>query len=120
MLNCVIIIAGAAAQVTGTVFADVNGNTVFDAGDTAIPGATVQLVSGSRVIATTQADANGLYAFTSQPIGSYSVVITPAAGFFSDTPGSVTAALHAGAPIVVNFGLVPASALGSLLRRRRK
>ncbi len=108
-------VAGAAAQVTGTVFLDTNQNATFDAGDTVIPAATVQLLSGNRIVATTRSDANGLYAFTSQPLGPYSVVVTPATGFFGDTPASVATILAGGSAIVVNFGEIPAGALGSLV-----
>jgi uncharacterized repeat protein (TIGR01451 family) len=108
-------VAGAAAQVVGTVFLDSNQNMVFDAGDIPASGVTVQLLSGSRVVATTQTDSSGRYAFTSEPLGTYSVVVTPAPGLFGDTPSSVSATLSAGSPVVANFGEVPAGALGSLV-----
>jgi streptogramin lyase/N-acetylneuraminic acid mutarotase len=44
-------------------------------GTTPLPGATVQLFSGSSLVATTTADANGQFAFPSAAPGVYTVVV---------------------------------------------
>ena len=62
------------------VWNDANGNGVQDAGETGINGVTVQLLSGSTVIATTTTSGNGNYTFANLVAGTYTVkvVIRPA------------------------------------------
>jgi uncharacterized repeat protein (TIGR01451 family) len=105
---------GAAAQLAGTVYTDNNQNALYDAGDTPVVGATVQLLIGNKVVATTVTSATGTYTFTSEPPGAYSVAVTPAAGTLPDTPSPVNVTLG-GNMSTVNFGQVPASAVGALL-----
>ncbi len=105
---------GAAAQLTGTVYTDNNQNAQFDAGDTPVAGATVQLLIGNRVVATTVASASGAYTFTREPPGAYTVAVTPAAGNLADTPSPVSVSLGS-ALSIVNFGQISARALGALL-----
>lgn len=50
-------------EVDGIVYLDHNENDVFDAGDEYIDGATVELLSGNTIIATTTTDVNGYYTF---------------------------------------------------------
>jgi uncharacterized repeat protein (TIGR01451 family) len=106
--------SGAAAQLTGTVYIDNNQNALYDSGDTPVVGATVQLLIGSKVVATALTSATGTYTFTSEPPGAYTVAVAPAAGNLPDTPSPVNVTLG-GALSTVNFGQIPASAVGALL-----
>ncbi len=106
---------GAAAQLAGTVYTDNNQDAAFDAGDTPIVGATVELIIGNRVVATTQTTSTGAYTFAGQPPGGYTVAVTPQPGNLADTPASVLVTLGGGTVGSVNFGEIPASAVGSLL-----
>jgi uncharacterized repeat protein (TIGR01451 family) len=108
-------IIGAAAQLTGAVFVDNNQNAVFDSGDTPLPGAAVQLFIGTRLIATTSTGANGSYTFSGQAAGSYTVAVVPLSGNVGDTPSPVKVVLGGAEDVIVNFGQIPSSALGSLV-----
>jgi uncharacterized repeat protein (TIGR01451 family) len=105
---------GAAAQLTGTVYTDNNQDALFDAGDTPIAGATVELLIGNRVVATTLTTATGAYTFTGQTPGTYSVAVVLLPGNLADTPSPVPVTLGNGVG-VVNFGQIPASAAGALV-----
>jgi large repetitive protein len=108
-------ITGTAAQLTGVVFVDTNRNGAYDAGDTPIAGTTVQLFSGTRLVASTITAANGSYSFAGQPAGAYSVVVAPLPGNASDTPSPQKVTLGGTAVIVANFGQIHAGASGSLV-----
>jgi uncharacterized repeat protein (TIGR01451 family) len=108
-------ITGSAAEIQGTVYLDNNQDGAFDAGDTPVAGATVSLLSGSRVIATSSTDATGYYSFTAEPAGSYNVAVTPAGAYLASTPASVAVTLTGGAPVTVNFGEIPTAAVGALV-----
>jgi len=108
-------VSGAPAQVMGSVYIDNNQDALFDAGDTPIAGAIVQLFIGSRLIATTTTNATGAYTFTSQVSGSYSVAAAPLPGNLSDTPTPVTVMIGGLTAAVVNFGQIPAGAVGALV-----
>jgi hypothetical protein len=64
-----------------TIWRDVNGDGVQQAGEAGIPGVPVQLLDPltGRVIATTVTDAQGRYIFPGLPLGSYAVRIDPQA-----------------------------------------
>jgi uncharacterized repeat protein (TIGR01451 family) len=106
--------SGAAAQLTGTVYTDNNQDALYDSGDTPIAGATVELLIGNHVVATTLTSATGAYTFTSQPPGAYSVAVAPSPGNIADTPASVAVSLGSGVGSV-NFGQIPATAVGVLV-----
>jgi uncharacterized repeat protein (TIGR01451 family) len=107
-------ITGAGSSLTGTVFIDNNQDRVLDSGDTPVADVTVELFSGSRLVASVVTGTAGTYEFPKQPSGTYTVTVTPGHGYVSDTPTPVAIALG-GAPQVVNFGWIPAGAAGSLV-----
>ena len=56
------------------MFLDLNGNAVYDSGDTLLVGVTIRLLDGSgNLLQTTTTDDNGDYAFTDLTPGVYSV-----------------------------------------------
>ncbi|MCC6501452.1 MAG: sortase [Anaerolineales bacterium] len=90
------------------VYVDANGNGTFDAGDTPLPGATVQLFAsngttginvGADGILGTADDgsggvttgAGGTYQFSGLPAGDYIVRVTPPAGYLSTVDTAVPA-----------------------------
>lgn len=77
------------------VWNDLNGNGIQDAGEPGIAGVTLTLtgttVGGVSVSHTTTTDANGNYLFTEHP-GTYTVTITPPAGYIATSTGQGTPA----------------------------
>ena len=79
-------------NIVGTVFLDLNGNSVWDAGEPGVLGATVELLgspeppqqqkaaaslpAGLTTLLTTTSDANGNYAFNNLPAGTFYVRAT--------------------------------------------
>jgi uncharacterized repeat protein (TIGR01451 family) len=62
-----------AASIGDTVWQDLDGDGVQDAGEPGLPGVTVELLnSGASVIATDVTDANGNYLFDGLSAGTYS------------------------------------------------
>ena len=55
---------------SGTVWFDTNHDRVLDPGETRLAGWIVELVQGGAVVASTQSDANGAYAFSDLTPGS--------------------------------------------------
>ncbi|WP_338663291.1 SdrD B-like domain-containing protein [Pararoseomonas sp. SCSIO 73927] len=69
------------ATVSGAVFTDSNGDGIRGTGDTAVAGATVQLVNTSgAVVATTTSSATGAYSFTGVAPGTYQVQFVAPSG----------------------------------------
>ncbi|MGO9718130.1 MAG: SdrD B-like domain-containing protein [Steroidobacteraceae bacterium] len=108
-------ITGAAAALSGMVFVDNNQDAIFDTGDSPVPGATVQLLSGTRLVASALTNGAGVYTFTIQAPGQYSLAVVPPKGFVPDTPSPVAVTLGGATPAAVNFGLIPAGAVGALV-----
>lgn len=59
------------------VFADNNGNGIFDAGDDPLFGVTVELYKNGVLLKTTTTDANGNYSFDNLGPGDYGVRVDP-------------------------------------------
>ncbi|MBO0948159.1 SdrD B-like domain-containing protein [Fibrella forsythiae] len=83
------------ASLGDKVFADVNRNGVYDAGDAPIAGVTVTLISSGTVVAVTTTASSGTgigcYSFTGLTPGvPYSVSFTTPAGYTATTPLSST------------------------------
>jgi SdrD B-like domain len=74
-------------RIFGSVFVDVNGNGVLDAGEGPQAGVTVQLVNtGSGQTLTTTTAADGTYLFDGLSAGTYTVSETPPTGFTQTAP----------------------------------
>jgi uncharacterized repeat protein (TIGR01451 family) len=69
---------------------------------------------GNHVVATTLTSAGGAYTFAGQPSGAYTVAVVLLPGYLADTPSPVPVTLGSSLGIV-NFGQIPAGAVGSLL-----
>jgi protocatechuate 3,4-dioxygenase beta subunit len=75
------------------VWEDANNNGVFDTAELPLAGVAVALVDASgAVVATTATTGSGGYLFTNLTPGSYTVRVTPPAGYVSSTgtPNSAT------------------------------
>jgi Ca2+-binding RTX toxin-like protein/protocatechuate 3,4-dioxygenase beta subunit len=66
------------ASIGDRVWEDVNGDGLQNDGATGIVGATVQLLDGNTVIATTTTGADGFYEFTGLAPGAYRIQVLPA------------------------------------------
>ena len=75
-------------QIGDTIWNDLDGDGIQDAGEPGIPGVTVELDppagvdlgNGPGVPVTVVTDANGHYLFDNLPAGDYTVTVTPPAG----------------------------------------
>ena len=70
------------ASISGRVYADMNNNSSYDAGEPLLAGVTIYLLdgSGNRTVSTTT-DAEGKYAFTDLKPGVYGVEEIQPAGY---------------------------------------
>lgn len=93
-------------SISGTIFFDVNGDGVYNAGEFGLPNVTVYLYSGSIIVDSTLTDASGFYKFTSLNAGSYSVkVIDPYLLVLTTPPNPRPVTLASGENKVnINFG----------------
>lgn len=102
------------SSVSGTVFNDLNGNGVRDAGEPGIPGVAVTLdaagpdgVVGSAddvPAGATVTDGAGGYSFASVAPGAYVVTETDPAGFTSTTPNEQAVSVPPGGVASAQFG----------------
>jgi protocatechuate 3,4-dioxygenase beta subunit len=78
------------ASITGSTFFDANRNGVNDAGDSLLPGSTVELLNaaGTSVLATTTTNTSGAYSFTGLNPGTYEVEFLTPAGDTLTTQGA--------------------------------
>jgi hypothetical protein len=85
-------------SISGTVWQDLNGNGVIDAGDLPLANArVVATVNGITVAGPVFTGANGIYSFTNLPPGTYLVTQTPPANYqnvaaFAGTGGALISA----------------------------
>jgi hypothetical protein len=102
------------AELTGTVFSDINGNGVQDAGESPLADQYVYLQDddANAIIASTTTDANGYFAFKDVQVGTYSVVLfipsgytvtTPAQGQWTVTKGEIFANNNFGLQKIINL-----------------
>jgi uncharacterized surface anchored protein len=91
--------------VNGEVWSDTNANGAMDAGENALTGVTVNLVSGITTLRSTTTDANGNYSFTGLNPGSYSVQFVAPTGDLFSTPSSDAFTLTSGQSDSFNAGV---------------
>ena len=78
-------------SIRGSAFADADDNGLWDAGEAALSGVQVDLLSASgEMIATTATDADGAYAFEGLAPGAYSVRFTARGRCFSGTSATAS------------------------------
>jgi serine protease AprX len=92
-------------RIGGTMFNDINGNGVKDAGELPIAGATIHLMGAATKFTLTNASGN--YSFDSLAIGSYTVTEDVPAGWIQTIPsGSFSLTLLHGVDTAgLNFGI---------------
>ena len=91
------------ALILGSVFKDMNGNGLREAGELGIPGVTVTL----DVTETTTTDEYGRYSFAVDSAGIHSVAESDLPGYFSTTPNLVRPLVSLGLTYQVDFGDAP-------------
>ncbi len=91
------------AIIMGTVFKDMNGNSLREAGELGIPGVTITL----DVTETTTTDEYGRYTFATDSAGVHSVAESDLIGYFSTTPNLVRPLVSLGLTYQVDFGDAP-------------
>ncbi|MDM8517097.1 SdrD B-like domain-containing protein, partial [Desulfobacterales bacterium HSG16] len=90
--------------ISGTVFNDINGNGVQDAGEVGIGGVTVQLEDVYGDMKTVVTDDNGSYIFTGILEGIYTVHETDPSGYISTTANSASVIITEGSAATASFG----------------
>lgn len=99
-------------SLSGYVYIDANYNNIRDAGDGAIPGATVELLDAATgtLVATTTTDAGGAYAFSGlDPLVVYTLRQPLPAGSYTNRPSAVNPGLVGGT--ACSSGCVPGTGL---------
>jgi len=91
-------------SISGTVFADIDGDDIQDEDEPGVSGVTVTLSGDDS--ATTTTDADGYYIFADLLPGNYTVTITVPDGYTSVDP-DISVVLAMGEDKVVNFPLDP-------------
>ena len=89
-----------ASTIYGTVFDDLNGNGVQDAGEDGLPGVNITLDGTS----TATTDQDGGYFFVVMKSGVHQLVESNPANYFSTTPDEVHVDVVLGDSYSVNFG----------------
>ncbi len=91
------------ATIQGTVFADLDGDGLWDPTEGGLANVTVTL---DAAVATTT-DLSGSYSFSTSVPGTHTVVETDPPGYTSTTPNEVTVDVALGQSYEVNFGDMP-------------
>lgn len=92
-------------DLTGKVYADVNGNGKVDNGDGGVYGVTVYAyLSGKTTPYTATTDRYGVYTFHKLPAGTYKVTIYPSKGYALTTSAPVSVKLPSTSITTINFG----------------
>ncbi len=85
----VLVIAAAAAVVSGEVYDDANGSGTLENGDSGLPGWTVDLTNtATNSVYTTTTTASGLFSFTGVAAGTYTLSEVVQPGFAQTAPAS--------------------------------
>ena len=75
--------ATSSASLSGRLWSDDNQNGGFASPEAGIGNVTLELLSGSAVVATTMSASDGTYSFVGLPAGTYTVRVTDATGVLS-------------------------------------
>ena len=73
-------------SISGTKFADANGNGTRDAGEGGQAGVTIRLTSASGAVTTATSDASGNFSFTGLDAGTYVISEVVPSGFVQTAP----------------------------------
>ena len=93
------------ATLSGTVFADHNGDGTQAAIDAGLGGVTIRLLNATgTLIATAVTGADGSYSFANLATGTYTVQEVQPTGYGSSTPNSLAVALPSAGLTGRNFG----------------
>lgn len=91
--------------IIGYKFFDLNGNGVLNPGEPGIPGVTIQLFKGDKLVATTTTNSSGYYNFRHLGVGDYTVNEILPAGHVNTSPSTVLATIGPDTDtLTVNFG----------------
>lgn len=97
-------------NVIGRVFADSNGNLVYDAGEVTFDGAVVSL-AGSASPPDQVTDASGQYRFLGVQPGPYDVALAVPAGYVSALAAARTVNVGIGVNTIVDYPLIVAGGI---------
>ena len=91
-------------NISGTVFEDMNGNGVRDAGETGIAGVTLKLFNANdKIVDEDVTRVDGSYVFTGALPGSYTVEETDPDGYASITANTKSVTMASGGSAIANF-----------------
>jgi len=91
-------------SISGLVFHDVDGNGEYDPEEPGLENVAVSLYRGDDPVSSDTTDSNGIFSFSSVTTGSYRVVESDPAGWYSTTPNSVALTVLADQTTSVVFG----------------
>src|SRR5206468_397782 len=83
-------------RVSGTVFSDLNGDSVLNGSESGLSGVTIELVDSLGAVMGTTTAGNGSYIFAGIAAGSYTVRESDPSGYISTTPNAVPVSIAAG------------------------
>jgi uncharacterized repeat protein (TIGR01451 family) len=103
------------ASLSGEVFVDANRNGVLNAGENGIGGVRITLEdSEGKILGTAASALDGTYSFANLPAGRYLLIETPASGYGTSSPISLTVTLPVAGLANQNFGLTTATLSGTV------
>ncbi|MEZ4868799.1 MAG: SdrD B-like domain-containing protein [Caldilineaceae bacterium] len=108
------------ASIGDLVWHDLNGDGLYQGGESGLAGVVVSLTLPSALVITTTTDSNGLYTFANLPSGAYTVTVatsTLPAGYATTTNNSpLSVTLAAGQQVTTaDFGFHPAGVVAGVL-----
>ena len=77
-----IIISSSCGPISGTVYQDINGNCIYDAGDIPLSNISLSLFNGAQFVGWAITDLNGVYSFNVPTGTTYDVQINPSSGYY--------------------------------------
>jgi hypothetical protein len=93
-------------SITGTVFNDLDGNSIKDGGEAGIQNVVIKLIRNGKTVETATTDLSGFYFFDEMKFGKYTVRQVQPAGFVRTTanPAAITIGSELQSVPEVNFG----------------